>query len=279
MTILSGALRATAGKQFVAGKDLSHDTTSIHEYVGVCPQFDVVWADLTVSEHLAFQARQRGIEPGRLSAEVQQAALAVGLDGDGYYTKAGELSGGMRRRLSIAMSIVGNPPIVFMDEPTTGLDPDNRQHVWKIIQSLKKPNRLILMTTHSMEEAEALCTRIGIMAKGEMRCIGSAQHLKSKYGKGYTLTINLLPTGDEVQQQEKLGEFIIDNLSGGQGVLLSSINRTKKFLVPKNASTSISNIFKLMEQNKASLEIREWGLSLSTLEDVFVSTVSEEDRQ
>ena len=279
MTILSGALRATAGKQFVAGKDLSHDTTSIHEYVGVCPQFDVVWADLTVSEHLAFQARQRGISSDRLDAEVQQAALAVGLDGDGYYTKAGELSGGMRRRLSIAMSIVGNPPIVFMDEPTTGLDPDNRQHVWKIIQSLKKPNRLILMTTHSMEEAEALCTRIGIMAKGEMRCIGSAQHLKSKYGKGYTLTINLLPTGDEVQQQEKLGEFIIDNLSGGQGVLLSSINRTKKFLVPKNASTSISNIFKLMEQNKASLEIREWGLSLSTLEDVFVSTVSEEDRQ
>ena len=219
MTILSGALRATAGKQFVAGKDLSHDTTSIHEYVGVCPQFDVVWADLTVSEHLAFQARQRGISSDRLDAEVQQAALAVGLDGDGYYTKAGELSGGMRRRLSIAMSIVGNPPIVFMDEPTTGLDPDNRQHVWKIIQSLKKPNRLILMTTHSMEEAEALCTRIGIMAKGEMRCIGSAQHLKSKYGKGYTLTINLLPTGDEVQQQEKLGEFIIDNLSGGASEL------------------------------------------------------------
>lgn len=277
MTILSGALRATAGKQYVAGKDLSHDTSAIHEYVGVCPQFDVVWADLTVFEHLSFQARQRGVSPALLSAEVQQAALAVGLDGDGYYTKAGELSGGMRRRLSIAMSIVGNPPIVFMDEPTTGLDPDNRQHVWKIIQSLKKPNRLILMTTHSMEEAEALCTRIGIMAKGELRCIGSAQHLKSKYGKGYTLTVNLLPCEEEIAQQEKLGDFI-NTLSGGEGVLLSSINRTKKFLVPKNSSTSISNIFKQMEQNKSALEIREWGLSLSTLEDVFVSTVSDEER-
>jgi ABC-type multidrug transport system ATPase subunit len=279
MTILAGALRASGGKQFVAGKDLSHDTTSIHEYVGVCPQFDVVWADLTVSEHLAFQARQRGVPSHRLDAEVQQAALAVGLDGDGFFTKAGELSGGMRRRLSIAMSIVGNPPIVFMDEPTTGLDPDNRQHVWKIVQNLKKPNRLILMTTHSMEEAEALCTRIGIMAKGELRCIGSAQHLKSKYGKGYTLTVNLLPSDEEIQQQEKLGDFVMNNLSCGEGTLLSSINRTKKFLVPRNASTSISNIFKQMEQNKAALGIREWGLTLSTLEDVFVSTVAEEDRQ
>ncbi len=74
-----------------------------------------VWKDLTVAEHLAFQARQRGIPSHRLSGEVQKAAMSVGLDGDGFYTKAGDLSGGMRRRLSIAMSIVGNPPIIFMD--------------------------------------------------------------------------------------------------------------------------------------------------------------------
>ena len=115
MTILSGALRASFGDQYVMGKKLSDDTSSIYEYVGVCPQFDVVWNDLTVAEHLEFQARQRGVPPHRLSSDVQQAAIAVGLDGDGFYTKAGELSGGMRRRLSIAMSIVGNPPVVFMD--------------------------------------------------------------------------------------------------------------------------------------------------------------------
>lgn len=115
MSVLCGTLRATGGKQYVAGKDLSVDTTSIHQYVGVCPQFDVVWPDLTVAEHLAFQARQRGVLDRRLEASVQQAAVAVGLDGDGFFTKAGELSGGMRRRLSIAMSIVGDPPIIFMD--------------------------------------------------------------------------------------------------------------------------------------------------------------------
>ena len=114
MSILSGTLRPSAGEIFLAGHDIQKSTDVLHKYVGVCPQFDVVWNDLSVSDHLSFQARQRGIPSERISAEVQQAAVAVGLDGDGFYTKAGQLSGGMRRRLSIAMSIVGNPPIIFM---------------------------------------------------------------------------------------------------------------------------------------------------------------------
>jgi ABC-type ATPase involved in cell division len=81
-----------------------------------------------------------------------QQAISVGLDGDSFRASASKLSGGMRRRLSIGMSIVGNPKILFLDEPTTGLDPKNRQHVWKIIQGLKQPNRMILITTHSMQE-------------------------------------------------------------------------------------------------------------------------------
>jgi ABC-type multidrug transport system ATPase subunit len=82
ISILSGTLLATAGKQYVAGCDLRVDPNLIHKYVGICPQFDVVWHDLTVAEHLSFQARQRGVPSGRLTAEVQKAALAVGLDGE-----------------------------------------------------------------------------------------------------------------------------------------------------------------------------------------------------
>ena len=78
--------------------------------------------------------------------------MAVGLDGDCFRASASKLSGGMRRRLSIGMSVIGNPKILFLDEPTTGLDPKNRQHVWKIIQGLKRPDRMILITTHSMQE-------------------------------------------------------------------------------------------------------------------------------
>ncbi|CAE7645193.1 ABCA7 [Symbiodinium microadriaticum] len=171
------------------------------------------------------------------------------------------------------MSVVGDPPIVFMDEPTTGLDPGNKAHVWKIIQTLKTPERLILMTTHSMEEAEALCSRIGIMARGELQCIGSAHHLKSKFGKGYALTINLVDSTSSTNDDE-LSSFVTGVLSGGQGVLLSSINKTRKFLIPKTASVHVSHIFKEMELNKSRLGVREWGLAMSTLEDVFISTVT-----
>jgi ABC-type multidrug transport system ATPase subunit len=172
-----------------------------------------------------------------------------------------------------------------------------------------------------MEEAEALCSRIGIMARGELQCIGTSSHLKKKYGKGYTLTINLLKfsppahrTGthphllahdknssdylQEEQQYERqtdqqLVQYVTTRLSHGQGKLISSINRTKKFLIPKviqfpaSASSAlapsserpqervmnISEIFKEMELHRNQLHIREWGLSMSTLEDVFITAV------
>lgn len=146
--------------------------------------------------------------------------------------------------------------------------------VWKIIQNLKNPNRLILMTTHSMEEAEALCSRIGIMAKGRLRCVGSAQHLKEKFGKGYTLTINLLPTHMGPEQSAVVDNFVQEELGKSTGQLLSSINRTKKYLLLKSPALTISEIFRQMESNKEKLGIREWGLSMSTLEDVFITTVN-----
>lgn len=115
---------------------------------------------------------------------------------------------------------------------------------------------------------------LGIMVHGELKCVGSPQHLKNKYGKGYTLTINMLPTENPVTQQEGLVDFI-KRLSNDSATELSSVNRTRKFLIPKQSNVTISHVFKEMEINKSLLGIREWGLSLSTLEDVFISTVGE----
>jgi ABC-type multidrug transport system ATPase subunit len=129
-----------------------------------------------------------------------------------------------------------------------------------------------------MEEAEALCTRIGIMAKGQLRCVGSAQHLKAKYGKGYTLTVNSLPAasaGEMEERQRVLDAFILEDVGNGHASILSAINRTKKYLIDKAAAPSIAEIFKSMEAHKARLFIREWGLSMTTLEEVFISAVEE----
>lgn len=97
----------------------------------------------------------------------------------------------MRRRLSIAISLVSKPKIIFLDEPTTGLDPDSRRGLWNILQECKKEkNRAMVLTTHSMEEADVLCNRIGIVNKGVLRCIGTQNRLKTLYGGGYHLYIN-----------------------------------------------------------------------------------------
>ena len=97
----------------------------------------------------------------------------------------------MQRRLSIAISLVGKPEIIFLDEPSTGLDPKHRRQLWDILSKEEfRERRSLIITTHSMEEADTLCTRIGIMTKGVLRCLGSSLHLKSKYGGGYHLYVN-----------------------------------------------------------------------------------------
>ena len=114
----------------------------------MCPQFDTVWDDLTVREHLSFYARLKGVQERAIRAAVQQTAQKVDLDGDAFNMLATSLSGGMRRRLSLAIALIGAPKIVFLDEPTTGLDPETRRQIWNIIQSEKAMGRCMVVTTH-----------------------------------------------------------------------------------------------------------------------------------
>ena len=138
--------------------------------MGVCPQFDILWPDLTVEEHLLFYARLKGIAPKNESDMVKSAMNEVYLTKFAKY-KTRQLSGGMRRRLSVAISLVGDPKIVFLDEPSTGLDPENRRQLWDILAEVRG-KRAIIITTHSMEEADVLCHRIGIVMDGVLRCVG-----------------------------------------------------------------------------------------------------------
>ena len=115
-------------------------------------------------------------------------------------------SGGNKRKLSVALALLGNPPIVFLDEPSTGMDPKARRFMWDVINrisTLRKKSSIIL-TTHSMEEAEALATRISIMVNGTFKCLGSVQHIKSKFGKGYEIEIKtMLPDASRIEELRK----------------------------------------------------------------------------
>ena len=113
---------------------------------------------------------------------------------------SGTLSGGNKRKLSVAMAMIGNPKVIFLDEPSTGMDPKARRFMWNVISriSTQKKQSTVLLTTHSMEEAEALSTRLGIMVGGNFKCIGSPQHIKSKYGDGYEIDIKMSPPNKQL---------------------------------------------------------------------------------
>ena len=159
----------------------------IYGRCGVCPQFDILWPLLTVREHLKFYAQLKGLPKSEWDAEAYRAARSVELT-DSDKRQVHRLSGGMKRRVSFAISLIANPAVVFLDEPTTGLDPETKRHMWSLIDAAK-PGRSIVLTTHSMEEADALSDRIGIMAYGSLRCIGSSLHLKAKFGTGHKVDL------------------------------------------------------------------------------------------
>lgn len=175
ISILTGLYPATSGKATLAGFDIVTETSGVYRSIGICPQFDILWEELTVGEHLYFYSRLKGVVYADEKRAVQEALKSVSLTSYENRLIKG-LSGGEKRRVSIAISLLGTPKVVFLDEPTTGLDPEVRRLIWNIVNDARK-DKTIILTTHSMEEAEALCQRIGIMAKGSLRCHAGIIHL------------------------------------------------------------------------------------------------------
>jgi len=166
---------------------------------------------MTVEEHLLFYSRIKGVSPQDEQEMVNQVLKEVHLTSE-RNVLISALPLGMRRRLSIGISLVSNPRVVFLDEPTTGLDPETRRQLWNILQECKNEGgRAIILTTHSMEEADVLCNRIGIVNNGVMTCVGSQNRLKTLYGGGYHLTINCKMSGnDQVDKKrfQTVSDFI-----------------------------------------------------------------------
>ncbi len=171
LNILAGIHSASSGIGLISGYDVETELNSVYERLGNCPQFDCVWKDQSVQRHLEFYASLKGIDDPNAAMDI---ANAVGLGAPEVYTRqSGALSGGMRRRLSIAVSLLGSPDTLLLDEPTTGLDPSTRIEIWTLLSSFATPERAIIITTHMMLEADALCNRIAIVAKGALKVVGT----------------------------------------------------------------------------------------------------------
>ena len=184
----------------------------IKSQFGYCPQYDAIFEYLTVYENLEFYAKLKGVKQECLQDLI--TALIREMRLQEFTTKiSGRLSGGNKRKLSVAISMICNPPIILLDEPSTGMDPEARRFMWSVIHKMSTKGRKssIIMTTHSMDEAETLCKRMAIMVNGEFVCLGKANEIKNKYGYGYELNLRVKPMTEEQENQLYYKKYNIDN--------------------------------------------------------------------
>merc|ERR1712054_42639 len=264
INMLTGLLNPDSGNAYVGTDNILTDLAVIYGRMGVCPQHDILWDTMTGREHLEFYARLKGqpapVVKKLIAAALESVSLTFAKD-----RLSGGYSGGMKRRLTMANSIVGNPDILYMDEPSTGLDPASKHQLWEVIEAAKGSKSMIL-TTHSMEEADVLCDRIGIMANGEMQCLGYSHELKQRFGRGYTLVIMTMESTrakyDEVDQ-------LVKSLFPSAIILDEPMSGLVKYDIDRG-EVVISKAFKEMNDQKDAIGIVSWGLMETTMEQVFL---------
>ncbi|KAJ7401602.1 ATP binding cassette subfamily A member 5 [Pitangus sulphuratus] len=254
---------------------LSSEDDSV-KFVGYCPQTNPLWPDITLQEHFEIYGAIKGMSQSDVKEVVKRIASALDLK-DHLQKTTKKLGVGLKRKLCFALSMLGNPRVTLLDEPSTGMDPKAKQHMWRAIRAaFKNKERAAILTTHYMEEADAVCDRVAILVSGQLRCIGTVQHLKSKFGRGYFLEMKLKETAD-VQQVEYLQSQILH--------IFPNANRQESFAsilaykIPKEDVQSLSHSFSKLEEVKHAFNIEDYSFSQATLEQVFVELAKEQEEE
>lgn len=269
--MITGMLRPSEGSATVCGYDIQTQQGMVKRHVGVLPQFEILWPTLTVEEHLYFYARLRGIPRRERAKHVKELIEEVGLE-EARRRLAKNLSGGMRRRLGLAIALTGSPPLLLLDEPSSGLDAASARGIWDLILKAKE-SRCVVLTSHSMHEVETLCERIGMLANGRLVCIGDLLDLKNTFTDGYKFQIscdidNLSRARDYVAETVPFADFVQDV---GGGTLLYRI---------RSNVMQLSVLFSSMHPSRlAKFGIRDWSLNQASLEEIFLKFASGVDTE
>ncbi|CAH8431328.1 unnamed protein product [Schistosoma rodhaini] len=268
--MITGKLHPSMGTVYVNGFNVVTQTKNALKNLGYCPQFDAVHDLLTGRETLSLYARLRGFPENEISKTVSELLQNMGLSP--YADRiTSAYSGGNRRKLSTAIAIIGKPQVILLDEPTSGMDPIGKRFMWDQIILLIKEGRSIILTTHSMEECEALCQYIGIMINGQLKCFGTIQHLKNRFGNGYQVDIRLnhLVTNNQINQLKN--EF---HLKFPNSILNELQSYYYKYQMDKNIQLSL--LFTLLNQMQMDHIIEHYSVRQTTLDQVFVNFSSDE---
>ncbi|KAF4633176.1 hypothetical protein G7Y89_g4951 [Cudoniella acicularis] len=282
------------GSIFVENVDISRQRAKARSHLGVCPQFDAM-DQMTVLEHLQFYARVRGVP--NMEHNVDAVIKAVGLQAFSS-RMAAELSGGNKRKLSLGIALIGNPTVLLLDEPSSGMDAAAKRVMWRTLASVV-PGRSLLLTTHSMEEADALADRAGIMAK-RMLAVGTSDYLRQKHGDAYYVHL-VMKSAPHTTDEEitRLKAWAMEQFPGAE-IEEKTYHGQLRFSVPSKkerakeiesvgvaeadsigggcepmraAHGGIGSIITVLEDHREELGLEHYSVSPTTLDQVFLSIV------
>jgi daunorubicin resistance ABC transporter ATP-binding subunit len=264
LKILSTLLKKTSGRVVVAGHDLDHDPMAVRRSIGFAMQ-EVGLDDLaTAQDFLVLQGRLYRLSTAQAKRRARDLLELVGLSAVAQ-RKVGTYSGGMRRRLDLVAALMHSPPLLFLDEPTTGLDPQSRLAIWDYLAQLNRQGTTIVLTTQIMEEADRLCQRLAIIDQGKIVADGTPRALKDEIG-GDVVTINIDAGSPDAHKAQiarasaALGgrEYVAGVTAIPEGVTASV----------RDSGAAVPDLLRLLHEN--GIPVKSLAVSSPTLDDVFL---------
>ncbi|RWS17143.1 ATP-binding cassette sub-family A member 3-like protein [Dinothrombium tinctorium] len=262
--MLVGDLLPSLGNAFISSFSLRKNLFQYRQQIGYSPQKDALIDHLTSREMLEFYANIRGVPKNELHSTVKQMLYLTDLE---KYSDivANNYSGGNKRKLSLAIAMIGCPAVILLDEPTSGVDPLARRKMWQAIEVYKKVCKgSVILSSHSMDECEALCNRIAILIKGRLQCIGSIQHLKSKFRQGFIVYMKTSKKTDSQMLQKYIKQKFIN-------AFCKDMHPPHITFQIQELNVSLASIFEEMEQIKDLFQLEDYHITQTSLEQLFLS--------
>jgi ABC-2 type transport system ATP-binding protein len=229
ISIVATQLRPSSGDALVFGHSVRSDVVAVRRLIGVVPQEISLYPQLTGLENLRFFGRMYGVPRDELERRIERLLEVVGLEGR-RNDRVDTFSGGMKRRLNLAVSMVHEPKLILLDEPTVGVDPHSRENIFTIVKQLRAAGTAILYTTHYMEEAERLCDRLGIMDEGKIIAMGPLDTLLAEAGCSEVVELRGLPAGVDLSGLQAIGG--VCRIEAHEGVTRLFVNHAVRLLGP-----------------------------------------------
>ncbi|CAO4362439.1 unnamed protein product [Caenorhabditis nigoni] len=262
--IITGLTMPTGGNVTIDGKDITKD---IH--IGYCPQFDAMLQQISCRQTLIVMAKLQGYP--NVNEVVEMILECVGMKEHGNKLVK-NCSGGQKRKISVGIALMSRAHCIILDEPTAGIDPRARREIWDIIHEMREQDKCsIVLTSHSMEECEALCTRIGILRKGEMIALGTSQSLKSQYGNTYMMTLVLYQIKDREAVCKKVSQEMPESVLKTPE---SSLTTSLVWEIPKKKSDKWSEKYSEVEALAKKANAKDYMLAQASLEDTFIRLIT-----